>query len=404
MISDFLTAGSNEVNNETRRHKQKLNIVRFLAKSDSECSIPEIAKFLKISVPTVNKLVLELIDEHIVLELGKKQEAESGRKPNLYSINKKIFYSLGVDIQINDLKIALVDLDMKIIKFAIYDRFILENTDDSLNEIISYLRQFISFNGLDAKNCLGIGIGLTGRINTMTGASLTYFNFTPKPLAGFLEDQLKMPVILENDTRATGLAEEVCGVIGNKKNSLIVNVSRGLGLAIISHGKIVRGGNGYAGEFGHMQLGTKQRLCICGKQNCLGTEASGYGLELDFKESLEKGRNSLIGESDMYSYKEIIDIALKGDGLAMDLIIEQGNILGISLGNIINLLNPELIVIGGYFSRLDNVYIDAVKIGMAKTALVNPLKNCKILSSPVDSDYAVVLGSASLFFRKYNLI
>ncbi len=348
--------------------------------------------------------MLELIDEQILIELGKK-ETESGRKPLLYSINKKVFYSIGVNIQLKSLRIALVDLEMSIIKFINYDEFRLDNTEECLNEIIQKIQTFISSNQIDVKGVLGIGIGLTGRINTTIGQSLSFFNFTPQPLATILSKKLNLNVLLENDTRATGMAEGVCGVAGSSKDALIVNLSRGLGLSILANGIIIKGENGYAGEFGHMQFGSKNRLCLCGKQNCLGTEVSGYGLELDFEEHKALGRTSLLNTANnLVSYRQIIEIAQKGDGLAMELILEQGIRLGVSLGNIINLLNPQLIVIAGTYSRLGNIFIDSIKIGMSKTALVNPLKDCKIVNSHVESDKAVVLGAASLLYRKYDLI
>ncbi|SMO91752.1 Sugar kinase of the NBD/HSP70 family, may contain an N-terminal HTH domain [Saccharicrinis carchari] len=403
MIIDYLFK-KEQFNSQSRKKKQKINIIRFISKSDTACIIPEISKHLKISIPTVNKLILELIDEGIILELGKK-ETESGRKPSLFSINKKVFYSIGVNIQLKSLRIALVDLEMSIIEFKIYEDFRLENTKECLDDIILKIKAFFASYQIDVKSVLGVGIGLTGRINTKMGESLSYFNFTNQPLATLLSKKLQLPILLENDTRATGLAEEVCGVVGSSQDALIVNLSRGLGLSILANGNIIRGKDGYAGEFGHMQFGLKNRLCLCGKQNCLGTEVSGYGLELDFEESKAKGRSSLLNIPDnSISYRQILDIALKGDGLAMELILEQGNKLGASLGNIINLLNPQLIVIAGSYSRLGNIFIDSMKIGMSKTALVNPLKNCKIVNSHVESDKAVVLGAASLLYRKYDLI
>jgi predicted NBD/HSP70 family sugar kinase len=393
-----------EVNNKTRQQKQAGRIVKYLAKSDEPLTIPEIAKYVKISIPTATKLISELFDKNVIVELGKR-DTGSGRKPVLYSLNKSIFYSVGIDIQLKGLRLVMLNMQFEAIKIKEIPDFILHNTEACLKEIIDHVNQFLAFSMIDDSSLLGIGVSLTGRVDIRKGLSLSYFEFLEVPLGTYLSNHFKLPVLIDNDTRLIGLTEQVEGRLSKVKDAFIINVSRGLGACIVCEGVIVKGSNGFAGEFGHMQFGHKNRLCLCGKANCLGTEVSGYALELDFTKALQEGRDSLLkAEFESREYRKILQVAMEGDSLAIDLIHMQGVHLGESLGNIINLLNPSIIVIAGSFAVLGDMFIDAIKIGLSKTTLINPLNNCQVVASDVDGTNAAAIGAAYLFFKKYDLL
>ena len=130
---------------------------------------------------------------------------------------------------------------------------------------------------------------MTGSVNGHTGESADYFNNLDLPLRTYLERQLGLPVDIDNDTRVIGIAEQVLGEAKGADNALVVKVSRNLGLSIILDKNIIFGQQGFAGNFGHVQLGKKGRLCSCGKKGCLRTEVSGNALYQDLKEALEAG-------------------------------------------------------------------------------------------------------------------
>lgn len=405
MISDFLTSNPNKINNQTRQHKQKIRIVQYISRSEKPRIVPEITKYMRISTPTTIKLVSELLEEGILIEEGKKETA-SGRKPILYTINRELFYAIGIDVQLKGLKLCLMRVDMEVVRVEEFSDFELTNNQTCLDQIESLIVKFIQLSNVSMASILGVGIGLTGRVNTHSGEAFSYFNFMDLPLAAYLSDRLNLSVFVDNDTRAQGLAEQVFGEAKGVANVMVVNLSRGLGLSIVANGKMVTGGMGFAGEFGHMQLGNKKRHCLCGKQNCLGTEVSGFALEEDFKEACSRGDSSLLQykEGGPLNYKSIMKVAMKGDGLAIDLIHQQGEKLGMALGNLLNLLNPSLIIIGGGFSCLEQLILDPVKIGLMRTALVNPMKFCQLTCSQMDGDLVIAQGIAALVFKKFELI
>ncbi|MGV8829772.1 MAG: ROK family protein [Breznakibacter sp.] len=391
--------------NESRQIKQSAKIIRFLAKSDVPVSLPVIANHIKLSVPTITKLINDLMEQDLVMEEGKK-ETDNGRKPSVYSLKKNRFYTVGVEVLLRRIQVNITDLNLNTLFVSENSAFQLENSEACRDEVLAFINNAIHESGIVTNDIIGVGLGITGRVNGVTGRSYNFFGFDDLPFADFLAKALDLPVYIENDTRVIGVAELVIGKVKNINNTIIVNISRGIGMTIIVNKKMVTGGNGFAGEFGHMQfVGNEGRLCICGKKGCLDTEVSGKALELMFTESMAAGEQSLMLPADRGNirYDDIISAANDGDYLPMTLLQQQGVKLGAALGNIINLLNPEMIVIAGKYSRAGSFFRDSIRSGLYKTGLKDPLANCQIISSELVQNTGAI-GAAAIVLRKYDLI
>ncbi len=394
-----------DVSNEGRQHAQKKKIVSILNKADQALTIPELCKKVRLSVPTGTRLINELIEEKIIVESGKK-ETENGRRPFLYRVDKSYAYTIGVTILLRGLSVSVYNLAMEEEYAVEFEGFILENTQKCLDEVLAFISQSINQSGISKNKILGMGIGITGRISSRTGISYSYFNFLENSLAAYFEKYFHFPVYLDNDSHLIGLAEQVFGKAKNVKNAFVVNLSQGMGLTMIANGEIVTGEDGFAGEFGHMQIAESNKLCLCGKRGCLGTEVSGYALEENFKEQIEAGETSLLvlnRQNHKVSFKEILKAASEGDALSISLTHSVGFKLGQALGNIINLLNPGIIIIGGKFAPAKKILLDSIKSGMMHTSLLLLLQSCKLTFSSVGPD-AAIKGAGALALRKNNLI
>jgi predicted NBD/HSP70 family sugar kinase len=396
---------SDEVSNQSRQAKQKNKIIRVLSKSNNALTIPDLQKQVRISTPTTIKLIHELMVDNLIIEEGKK-ETDNGRRPMLYSLNINKFFAIGVEILFKRIGIAVVRLDKKVI-FEKQDRaFRLENTQECLETVVAFIQKTLEECDIPQEHILGIGIGLTGRVNSLTGESYNFFNFKEEPLGIYLSNRLQKQIFIDNDTHVMGLAEQVLGQAKEVRNALILNVSNGLGMTIIAHKKIVTGGMGFAGEFGHMQMGNSQKLCICGKRGCLGMEVSGYALEENFKSAIKEGGISLANKGkslDEIRYEDILEAAQEGDGLSINLLQSMGEILGMALGNIVNLLNPEMVIIGGKFAQAGYMFTDSIKTGMNKTALTIPLRYLTIKTSQLGSETGCI-GASAMVFKQNDLI
>lgn len=388
------------------KHYNKMNkVLKLLMSEGNGYTQEDVSTTLKISMPTVIRLMNEMVEKKLIHITGKK-ETDNGRRPFLYTLNQNHFYSVGVEILLKRLSITIIDIQFKEV-YSFDDKdFRLENTPESLDRVVDFIRKHLKSSGIKKESMVGIGVSLTGRVSSMTGESYSFFNFMDQPLAYFLEEKLGSRVFVDNDSHALAQAEMVAGKARNVKNALVVNLSRGLGATLIVNKQIVTGGMGFAGEFGHMQFNTSDKLCLCGKRGCLGTTVSGYGLEEAFKVKMAQGEKSILAydpKSENLRYDDILSAALAGDALSIALVQDIGVNLGKALGNIINFINPEMIVLSGKFSRLGNLLLNSVKTGMTMTALTNVLDMCQTEVSGYDRD-AGVMGSAMMVYKCFNLI
>ncbi len=402
---DLFLKDINDISNEGRQLSQKRKIVSILNKADQALTIPELCKKVRLSIPTGTRLINELIEKKVIVEAGKK-ETENGRRPFIYQVDENYACSIGVTILLKGLAISIFNLAMEEVYSAEFEDFILENNPQCLDAVCDHIDQSIRQSGMAREKILGMGMGITGRINSRTGISYNYFNFLEDSLVAYLEGRFHFPVFVDNDTHVIGLAEQVFGKARNVKNAFVVNLSQGLGMAIITNGEIVAGEDGFAGEFGHMQFGESNKLCICGKRGCLGTEVSGHALEENFRTQISAGESSTLllkAHHKEINFKQVIKAAGEGDALSISLIHQIGFKLGKALGNAINLLNPGVIIIGGKFAPAKDILFDSIKSGMIHTVLSLPLRSCEVTFSSIGT-VAAIKGAGALVLRKMNLI
>ena len=245
------------------------------------------------------------------------------------------------------LHVSIVRIDSEVQYETDNKQFLLENTPEGLQYIESFIQSAIQKTQIQNDQIVGIGVGLVGTVGQM-GDVTQYFNFMPISFKKYLKNVFQVPVLIDTDSRAIGIAEQVLGKARGIENVLIVKVSRTIGMSIILNGNMILGSSGQAGEFGHLQLGELGRQCACGKKGCLDTEVSGGALQTDLKEALIKGETShhfQLENFASYRYHDVFKAVLEGDALALKLVLQQADKLGQALGNMVNLLNPDLIVI-----------------------------------------------------------
>jgi predicted NBD/HSP70 family sugar kinase len=189
------------------------------------------------------------------------------------------------------------------------------------------------------------------------------------------------------------------GVVKGEKNILFVNISWGLGLGIITDGKLYYGKSGFSGEFGHLGVFDNEVICHCGKKGCLETEASGSYIYRKFMEKVADGNSTILDErlkkGDMIIQEDILEAALKDDMLAIELIEEVGNTLGKHIAGLINLFNPELVIIGGAVAQTGDYLLLPIKSAIKKYSLNLVSKDTAIKLSKL-GDRAGVVGACML--------
>ena len=373
--------------------------------NNGDNTLADLGKELDLSVPTVTKMVGELIDDGIVMDFG-KIETPGGRRPNIYGLNQNSGYFIGVDICHSHVNIGITDFKGELISEELSIPFIESQPQERFQKLCEIITQFIHNSKVPKHKILSMGINISGRVNTLTGHSYSSFYFDERPLTEMFENELNINVSIDNDSRAMTYGEYIKGCENGEKNVLYVNVSWGLGLGIIVGGQLYYGKSGFSGEFGHIPAFGNEILCHCGKKGCLETEASGLALHRKFLEKLHSGHSSLLTQKSGYnpndpiSLNDIIEVALQEDMLAIELIEEIGNSLGKHIAGLINLFNPELVVIGGTLAYAGDYLMLPLRSAIRKYSLNLVSKDSTIKVSKL-GEKAGLLGASLLARSKF---
>ncbi len=333
--------------------------------SEGTESIADISREIGTSIPTITKLVGELIDEGLIEEVG-KLGTTGGRRPSIYGLNPSAGFIVGVEIRWHHISMAITNFKGEIVDFQEDIPYTLESTEESFRAFCTFLKQIVDKTGIDRTKVLAYGFNLSGRVNNETGFSLSYFISEHRPISLVFKEELGTCVFVENDSRAMTYGEYICGIADEEKNMLFLNVTWGLGMGMIIDGKLSYGKSGFSGEIGHFPMLDNEKICQCGKIGCLETGASGSAAHRLVMEKLAEGRASILSDilkkNGCITLDDIILALNEEDVLAIEVIEEIGRTLGRAIAGLINLFNPELVVIGG-------------KVSAAKDYLMLPLKS-----------------------------
>lgn len=365
-------------------------------------TISDLSKELNISVPKMTVILGELIQDGIVQDYG-KVGSNSGRKPNVFGLLPDSAFFIGVDVKQTYINIGLSDFQKKMIKVSENLPYKLENNKDSLESLCKLINVFINSLTIPKDKILGIGINLSGRVNFATGYSYSFFYFNEEPLSKIIESKIGIRVFLENDSRSMAYGEFNSGIVKEEKDVLFLNLDYGTGLGIIINSQLYYGKSGYAGEFGHTPLFDNEILCRCGKKGCLETEASGWALVRKVKEKMLEGSTSVLFQKtkniDDIKMEDVILAANNDDVLAIELIAEIGEKVGRGIALLINIFNPELVIIGGNLAQTGDYIRLPIKSAINKYSL-NLVSNDTLLKLSKLGKQAGIIGACLLVRNK----
>src|SRR5579871_3689957 len=367
---------------------RKTKVISHLT-AKGESTIPELSELLTISIPKTTDLISELLEEGLMIDTGRKTEG-LGRKAAIYGLNPESCYFLGVEIRKYKINIGLMSFNAGIVESSLNIPFSYLEANESLNAIILEIKKFLSVSNISKEKIIGLGLSLAGRINVKTSNILSNYHFGDAPVKEKLEAAFDMPVFLDNDSRTLAYGEYNFGRFGHpyaEKNVCVVNIDYGMCLGIFVNGLPVYGASGYAGEIGHIPMFNNQKICFCGKKGCLETEASGLAL-IDFiNKKISEGSSSrlqqVIMKKGFFELEDILEAVRLGDNLALEGVTEIAYNLGRGLAVAINMLNPDIIVLGGMLSALGEPLLLPVKTSIMQYSLSLVSSDTKIILSSV---------------------
>ena len=350
---------------EVKNYLLKIRLIKNLYQKGASTA-NEICGSMGISLPTVNTLLTDLIRSGEVIKQG-RAASQGGRKPDLYRLAPDAFYVLAVDLSKYAVSLALYNCQQTQVKDKVIHKLVLNNEAETFEQLCLHLETYISASGFPSQKIIAIGISMPGLIDSKAGINHTYLNFGGKSLQAHLESRFPQAVFLENDARAMTLAEFKFGAAKSAQNVLGIFVGWGIGLGIVIDGKLYQGTSGFAGEFAHSPLFESQEInCTCGKKGCLEAIASGTSIVRMAEEALLLDKDSILARM-AKAYKGpldpnlVVNAAKEGDQRAITILSDVGLNLGRGISMLIQLLNPELIVLGGVVAEADQYILTPIQ-------------------------------------------
>lgn len=379
----------------------KKEILAYFTQHDN-ATIADLAGELNASTPKVTHLLNDLLQEGLVNDYG-KIDSTGGRKPNVYGMAPDAGFFVGVEVKKFHINIGLLDFKDNLVKSAEKIPYELLNTAASLDELCRIISAFLEELPVSREKIMGMGVNLTGRINYATGFSYSFFHFNEEPLSKVIEARVGIRTFLENDSRAMAYGEFSSGTVNGEKDVLFVNLDHGIGLGILLNGQLYYGKSGFAGEFGHIPFFRNEVICHCGKKGCLETEASGQALIRDFQAKLREGFSTVVTrkhqQPEQVTLEDIIGAANNDDTLAIELVATIGEKLGKGIAMLINLFNPELVILGGSMSTTGDIIRLPIKSAINKYSLSLVNNDTQLVLSRL-GEKAGVIGACLLVRNK----
>lgn len=383
---------------------KKINTVSILnvIRDKGPISRADISKMIGLNPATVSSNVSDLLDRRIIKEVG-SGESSGGRKPILLELNSSEIYVIGVDMGIKKVTTGLIDIDGNIINRSIL--YYPENADkDSVIKVIkdSIYRVVIGYDD-DFDKVIGIGMGIHGVVDTEKGLSIyaPAFNWHDIDIVDSFVNEFNTPVIIENDVRVMALGEKWFGKAKESKDFVLLNIGTGVGAGIYLNGSLYRGNNFGAGEIGHVRISNQRIKCKCGQYGCFDAVASGPGIVTRFIDKLDAdATSSILNKMDIndITSEKIYEEALAGDELSIQILKETGKYVGVGISMIINILNPEMILIAGGVSRAEKFLFDEIKETVSEKSINNNLKLLYIGETDLKENAGIV-GAATLIIK-----
>lgn len=331
-------------------------LVLHLIQGHGPISRRDITRLSGLSAASISGITNTLIDLGLVYEVGEAEElGRAGRKAVLLRLNSNAGLVIGVKLGVYSITCVLTDLDANVLHTTEHflpagDRSAAPyNSAATIQATIQVIQGLLAQTHIDPNRVLGIGIGINGAVDSNLGVSCLapHFGWQNVPVAAPLSQHFGIPVYLENDVDALTIAEQWFGSGRNANHFVTVVVGYGIGSGLVLNKQLYQGVSGSAGEFGHMVLQKNGPQCSCGKHGCLEALAAIPAIQRDIDRALSSGVASILDSTQPLTLETIAQAAAAGDGLTIQVLENAGQWLGRGVANLVNILNPELLVITG---------------------------------------------------------
>jgi glucokinase len=315
---------------------------------------------------------------------------------------------LGVDIGGTKSAVVLARTDGEILqRLSEPTRPDLRGPQEVLEHLAALAREVMAAGNAMASDIRGLGVSCGGPLDSKTGvvhAPPNLPNWEHVPVKTFFEDALGLPVRVENDANATALAEWRFGAGQGAQNVIFLTMGTGIGGGLILDGRLYRGANDLAGEIGHQTILLNGPLCGCGKHGCLEALASGPAIARLARESMRYGRHKRVlalagGRPGDITAAHVVEAAKEGDVFAQQILDEAGTYMGVGIANLIQILNPERIIIGTIAVHAGDLILAPIRAAVEEYAWDRSRAVCQIVPAAL-GDRAQDLAAVALWLQE----
>lgn len=360
-----------------------LDLIRF---APGGISRVELAQRLFLTRAAVTPIVNDLIQTGLIHET-RSRTASSGRPPILLEINATRGMVAGIDMGASHLTILIANFAAQVlaeneIPFNIADgpRDCIQKADETLHSLLAGL-------GLGLANLAAIGLGVPGPTVAKAGMVLAppiMPGWDRFPIRDTLEKLWGCPVSLNNDAELGVLGEWAYGAGRGEQNLAYIKVGTGIGAGLFIEGQIYRGATGSAGEIGHMTIDENGPLCTCGNRGCLEALAGGRAIVASAHDAIRRKERTELADHPNLETLTVTDIAkaaAHGDLVAQEILAEAGNQLGIALTSLVNLFNPNIVVVGGGVAQTGDLFLEPIRKAVLKRSLPAAVQAVRITTA-----------------------
>lgn len=362
---------SSKTNVKTHNKVLLLNHIRF---TPGGISRADLARKMGLSRAAISSIVNDLLAINVIREAA-DGPATGGRRAVLLEMNPECGYVLGIDIGATHLGLMLADFSARVVADEEYVFDVSLGPDVCLKEIDQQVRSFLEKIKFSLDDIVAIGVGVPGPVVSETGGVVAppiMPGWDSFPIQAHLEALWRHPITLNNDSELGALGEWAYGAGRFEQDLLFIKVGYGIGAGMLLNGQIYSGTTGSAGEIGHITINEHGPLCTCGNRGCLEALAGGRAIAEQARDAVRSGKRTQLASVQPVEKITALNVALearKGDLVAQEIISNAGQYLGIAIANLINVVNPSMIVIGGGVAQMGDLFLEPIRRSAATRSL-----------------------------------
>lgn len=393
-------AKQGETRPEAPRHRPNLSEVLQLVWREREISRAEIARRQELSRSTVSDIVEELLDLGLVREVG-AGESSGGRRPIVLRFDDDAATILGVDLGATHVAVALTNVRGAILAFEERSHAVRDDPAGALALATSLAETCLAGWGGSRGLLLGAGMAVPSPVDPANPDLLSEVvvpAWKGIPVGEPLRRRFRIPVLVDNDANLGALAERWWGAGRDIDDFAYVKLATGIGAGFFIDGKVYRGASGVAGEIGHVSIDPGGEPCTCGLRGCLVTRVGAPALVRRARALLKESPGSALAGRAV-GIGALEDAALAGDPLALRVVREAAESLGVAVAGLLNLLNPRLVILGGGLARLGDLLLEPMRRTVRERTLVTSLRESRIVASELGAR-STAIGAATLLLQR----